>query len=168
MPSVARTSFLQSAEANLKSAARTSYTLTTPALQSARAHTVAVSSGIHGQHTATTATPGAERGEKLQKRLACDPEGDSELKKIEEKFKWLHSQNRRDSKGRTSQARCSSAQQAATAFRTLVATYMCESICRHCNSMNTCRIRRMMGGGPFKSRRLQNPNSRAVRSNTGK
>ena len=120
-PSVARTSFLQSAEANLESAkhdaARTSYTLTTPRLQSARAHTVGVTRGTHGSLATTTGTPGTERGNQLQRQLACEPEGDSELKKIEEKFKWLHSQNRRDSKGRTSQARCSSAQQAATAFQ---------------------------------------------------
>jgi hypothetical protein len=45
-------------------------------------------------------TPDPERARKLQKRLSTDPEGDVDLKKIEEKFKWLHSQNRRDGKGR--------------------------------------------------------------------
>jgi hypothetical protein len=96
-----RTSFLQSTGTNLTSrkpdTGGSSYSaITPPGLHSARD---SQSAGVHS--TTTLETPDPERARKLQKRLSTDPEGDVDLKKIEEKFKWLHSQNRRDGKGRS-------------------------------------------------------------------
>jgi hypothetical protein len=162
-------SFLQSTETNLKSGKSETVRIscagvTPPGLHSAGA--------LHAERllsTATMGTPGPERASKLQRRLISEPKGDSELKKIEEKFKWLHSQNRRDAKGRSATV-CVAAMPHDIAV--LPHDMFCWCLRQQLESSLTnntvCRTRHMTVPEPFRSQRLRGPSSLVVRSSTGK
>lgn len=145
--------------------ARISYN--TPGLQ-----TVSESPAAERPSTALR-PPDADRAKKLQKRLDCEPESATELKKIEEKFKWLHSANRRDSKGRS----------ATVCYISLMCTiyskphiFVCVGVLevhwlmRLGSYWNHCsfRIRHMMVPAQFKFLKPHEQSSPAVRSSTGR